>query len=235
MFNANTRTNFDKLIANLSQRKRPLKLCSIRALASFIDSSKARIALIKCTYDADDEYRYTAIEALDNFVGDDVEDAVIERIKDKSELVRITAIEFVGEHRCYRALPYLKEALRDEKALVRCYAAEAVGILGGNQSLVPLLEEGLKNEKRNIARLGFYLGLYQLNQLDYLGSILNLLKAKSYKVRCATANSLVNLATEENYDLIIEKLKAALAKETTVAARSSMQNAIIILTEQFNT
>lgn len=124
-----------------------------------------------------------------------------------------------------KAIPYLCETLSDTDELVRGYAAETLGEIG-DESLIPILEAKLEDEKRNSARLRMYIGLYRLGKKHYFLQILNMLKSKSYRVRCAAANSLVTLADRENISEVIKSLQRALSKEKTIAARSSIECAL---------
>ncbi|WP_445670115.1 hypothetical protein [Peribacillus sp. FSL M8-0224] len=56
--------------------------------------------------------------------------------------------------------------------------------------------------------------------------MLDLLKDPSYRVRCAVANSVVDLLNQENVNLIKQSLLSALKNEQTDAARSSLQGAL---------
>lgn len=151
--------------------------------------------------------------------------AVVNRLKDDNELVRISAVEALGEMRDCRGKQHLIDALTDAEEIVRREAAEGLGELG-DVSAIPILQSFLQNETSSTAKVGFYVGLYLLGAEFRLKSLLNLLKDPSYQVRCSVANCVLDLVDEENEKLIIKALNAALRRETTVAARSTLQSAL---------
>lgn len=210
-----------------------VKLTAIEALSLFPHFPEAKNTLLSLLDASNSEVRYYAVESLESFTGDDIDQAIIPRLKDSNELVRISSIEVIGNHKYKQAIPFLKQVLSDKSALVRGTAAEILGKLG-NKDIAQILEDGLRKETRNSARLGFYLGLYWLGDKTYLDSILSMLKAKSYRVRSATANSLIDLADQENVTKIIESLNKALSKEKTIAVKSSISNALIELGEKLD-
>ncbi|WP_167527229.1 HEAT repeat domain-containing protein [Paenibacillus cellulositrophicus] len=201
-----------------------IKLSAIEMLSSFNTFSNVKNILIQLTTHAEIEVRMYAIESLSYFSGEDVGDAIVARLHDSDSLVRITAAEVLGYIGYKKAVPYLCNALSDKNELVRAYAAEALGKLG-DTSLISILKNQLQVENRNVARLGFYIGLFLLGE-KHLDSILEMLKCKSYRVRSAVANSLVTLVNEENFHKIKDSLEKAYRKEKVIAVSSSLQAAL---------
>lgn len=198
---------------------------AIDALGTLPFSDKIKSILLPLTENSDEEIRFKALEALWGYTGDDVLNAVINRLKDENELVRISAVEALGEMRDSRGKQHLIDALTDEEEIVRREAAEGLDELG-DVSAIPVLQDFLQNETSSTAKVGFYVGLYLLGAEFRLKSLLNLLKDPSYQVRCSVANIVLDLVDEENENLIKKALNAALRRETTVAARSSLQSAL---------
>lgn len=225
-----THEAFEEILTFIEDEDLAVKITAIELLSNFNSNQTAKKALIQLTNDPDTEVRMYSIESLSNFSGDDVEEAVITRLEDPDSLVRMTAAECLGYIGHTKAIPYLCKLISDNNELVRMYTAEALGKLG-DRSLIPFLSDRLKIEKRNAARLGFFIGLYLLGEKHFLNSIIGLLKVKSYRVRCATANSLGKLANKDNYQIIRTNLLKALEKEDTIAARSSLKTALSYLDE----
>ncbi|WP_167549931.1 HEAT repeat domain-containing protein [Planococcus rifietoensis] len=198
---------------------------AIEALGTLPISEKIQSILLPLTENPDEEIRFKTLEALWGYTGDAVFNAVVNRLKDDDELVRISAVEALGEMRDSRAKQHLIDALTDVEGIVRREAAEGLGKLG-DASAVPVLQAFLQNETSSTVKVGFYAGLYLLGAEFRLKSLLNLLKDPSYQVRCSVANCVLNLVDEENKKLIIKALGAALRRETTVAARSTLHSAL---------
>src|SRR5207248_759299 len=104
--------------------------------------------------------------------------------------------------------------------------ASAIGVLR-DYSARPVLHKALLKERSARARVGFLVGLFLLGDKQQLAALMALLENKSYRVRCAAANTLARLplsASERR--AVVEKLSERLKLETTVAARSSLGSAI---------
>ena len=86
------------------------------------------------------------------------------------------------------------------------------------------------HERDEVARIGFYVGLYKLKKKEYLHHLIELIDSEDSRVRCAVANSLpsLNLSSTE-ISLVLEPLKGALGKEKTRAARSSIESTLTYL------
>ncbi|MFS0763373.1 HEAT repeat domain-containing protein [Peribacillus sp. 1P06PB] len=131
-------------------------------------------------------------------------------------------VEAIGDLNEIKGLEHLYEALTDKEEIVRGYAAEGIGKIGKAAS-IPILEKYLKYETSSLSKLGFFVGL---GERKYLRLMLDLLKDPSYRVRCAVANSVVDLLNQENVYLIKQSLLFALKNEQTDAACSSLQGAL---------
>jgi HEAT repeat protein len=170
------------------------------------------------------EVRMRAAESLGSLLaGKRCPRALLQSLRDPNELVRIEAAEALGVIGDRKALPSLWGALDDRSPLVRSYVAGAIGSVGGERDVAGL-EERLRREKSDTARLGFYQALHMLGRRGVLTDLLELLHSGDYRVRCAAANILSNVAADRtDTPLVISALRKALRREPTVAARSSFR------------
>jgi HEAT repeat protein len=180
--------------------------------------------------DPNSEVRMLTIEAISKLAdGETYLDKVISCLRDKDELVRVTAAENLGKMANAKALHHLELSLNDSSELVRSYAAASIGSIGQSNS-IKILEEYLSNEVDNRSKIGFYTGLYNLGEKKYLTKLIGLINCADYKVRCAVANTLSNLDMSSlEISEAINALKQALNKEPTVATKSSIENSLIHL------
>lgn len=214
-----------KIAAFLDDDEIAVRLTAIEALGELPMDESIKSILIKLTDDLDEEIRYHALESLRGYTGEDVFKAVVRHLKDDHELVRISAVEAIVDLGDTRGVEYLVKALADEEEIIRSYAAEGLGIIGTEASK-PMLEKYLSYETSSLAKRGFFVGLYLLGEKKYLKSILDLLKDPDYRVRCAVANTVVDLINQENEYIVKQSLQSALQNEQTNAARSSIQGAL---------
>lgn len=150
---------------------------------------------------------------------------VLPLLNDKDEVVRVDAVECVASLGGEKALKYLTKQLDDRSELVRRYVGGWIGEIG-DKIFVAYLERKLKDERSNLAKVGLLEGLYLLGQEERLSELIHLLKSRRYMVRCALAHTLASLVNKKNKEAIRESLINALKAETTVAAKSSMKNAL---------
>jgi hypothetical protein len=68
--------------------------------------------------------------------------------------------------------------------------------------------------------------LYELGVRDVLSEFLVGLRHDFYRVRCATANLSCQLADASNRDDIVSALRTALERETSAAARTTIEDAL---------
>ncbi len=66
----------------------------------------------------------------------------------------------------------------------------------------------------------------RLGEAASLDQLLALLDSTGYRARCSVANVIGDLVDDSNRDTVIKHLEAALAKETTRAAQSSISKAL---------
>lgn len=209
----------------------------VRAAASeylgLAGDSKAIKPLVKRLNDNNSEVRRAAISSLGFLlVGQKSPRVLMEKLGDRNMLVRIETCETLGAIGDKKALPALLRALYDSSPLVRSYAAGAIGELGG-QKEIGSLEERLKVEKSETAKVGIYQALYQLGRQNILPALISMLRSKDYRVRCATANILSKVvANEKTSPIILDALHGALRREPTLAGRDAIESSVRYLNNE---
>jgi HEAT repeat protein len=172
------------------------------------------------------DVRIEALEALSDCRFDlDIESVVHKAIHDRNELVRVTAIEIAGDHRLKSMQDEIAGCLRSDRSwLVRSAAAVALGDMSAVEAR-KILEDriGLAGEEE---RVGFYYALVKLGVRRFLVPLLQGLGHDFYRIRCATANLLPGTVDKRNKRLLMRRLTEAMDRETTVAARSSLERAL---------
>lgn len=175
--------------------------------------------------DSSYDVRYAAAEALGVIGTSSSVDALIEALEDPGELVRLVAAESLGRLGRKKAVPALRRLLRDRSELVRGYAAEAIAELGAKNA-VGDIERALVGEHRDAAKLRYHVALFRLGLRDHLPDIVALLRARSYRVRCAAVNSLVELVRYLPKEEIMQALQQRLVVEKTTAVQSAIRASI---------
>jgi len=155
--------------------------------------------------------------------------ALIQALRDRSDLVRVEAAESLGLIGDQRARRALWRALRDRSGLVRSYVASAIGVIGNKRDLAKL-QRALARERSPVAKVGFYEALHRLGGHDAITRLIELTRAGDYRVRCAAANTLGGLASRRwEGETISKALRAAIREEPTVAARSSFRSSLRLI------
>ena len=140
------------------------------------------------------EVRMESIESLGLILKKPIPE-LMSMLKDKNDLVRVytvEALENIGDRSAARPL---RKALRDASPLVRSYAASALGALRDHSARM-VLHRTLLKEHSPRARVGFLVGLFLLGDKQQLPLLMALVDNKSYRVRCAAANTLAQLPLE---------------------------------------
>lgn len=151
---------------------------------------------------------------------------IIKMLKDSESLVRMEAAETISVIQDRTALPFLWRAIRDRSALVRRYVAAAIGALGSRVDL-ERLQRGLKLERSDKAKIGYYEALYLLGEDSVLTDILKFLDQQDYLLRASAANILCDVvADSNNVDIILPALKRAYKKEPSVNTKRTLRNCI---------
>jgi HEAT repeat protein len=172
------------------------------------------------------DVRMEALEALSDCAFEfDLEALVRKAIRDRDELVRVTAIEIAGEHGLKSMQDEIVRRLKsDRSGLVRSKAAVALGEMHALKAR-KILEDRL-GRAGDEERPGFYYALVKLGARKYLDALMQGLTHDFYRIRCATASLIPGLVEKTDKRLLIRRLKEALEHEETVAARSSLKSAL---------
>lgn len=173
------------------------------------------------------EERYFAAEQLGQLLRNRraAPEALLRATSDRSPLVRTTVVESLGYIKDPAARRYLVRSLNDSSAVVRAYAAASLGRIGPAK-MRRLLNDKRREERSVRARIGIAEGLLWLKDSSALAVLLRSLRSKQYRVRCAAANALAALPlTTRDRVQAADAINRALESETTVAARSSLENA----------
>ena len=189
-----------------------------RRLASTADR------LLDLSRNRDSEVRMRSIEAMARLRGAEIESRITEALSDQEELVRVVALEAIGSWGNRSWTTSVVRAFLDESELVRSAAAVALAEIGG-EAEVAELEKRLQ-DAQDEEKVSMLYALYKLGKRHYLPSFLSGLSHSFYRVRCATANLSCSIVNDANRSVITSSLEASLSRETTRAARSSIEHAL---------
>jgi len=199
------------------------KLTEIEKLAD--GSSQNIIRLLELSHDSDEEVRHRSIEAFGSF---EPTEAILSRVRegmnDEDEIVRTMSIELLGDWEDVDSIEKLYLALDDEIEIVRAAALTSLGQMG-RKDIIGVVEEKYPDFD-GIEKVSAAMALYSLGKKQYLNDLFSLLDDDYYLIRCRTANLLCDFVDEQDKAKVIEKMEFALAIEKTVAAASSLSNAI---------
>jgi HEAT repeat protein len=195
----------------LAARRRMVR--TIRTLKTMLSSRR---------YDV----RMEALEALGDCAFElDLEAILRKAIHDRDELVRVTAIEIAGDCMWKSMQDEITGRLKSDRSwLVRSKAAVALGDMSAVEAR-KLIEHriGRANEEE---RVGLYYALFKLGEHKYLPSLLQGLTHKFYQIRCATASIIPGMVDKTNKRLLVRRVREALDREETLAARSSLESTL---------
>jgi HEAT repeat protein len=170
------------------------------------------------------DVRLNALEALAACTLD-LEPHVRRGLRDRHELVRITALELAGEFALFGLeIEIVKHLKSDRSELARSAAAAALGEMG-SVAWRKVLEDRIRlageHEKSRI-----YFALVKLGVRKYFNPFLKGLTHIDYRIRCATANLALLMDEPTVRTRMVKSLKDAIKRETTVAARSTFELAL---------
>lgn len=186
-----------------------------------------RVALEELLASPKVEERFRAAEALGQLLRSSgkAPKTLIQRVNDRSMLVRASTVESLGYIEDPRASRALIGALKDASPIVRSFAAASLGFIGGRTNVQHLLRAQLL-ERSARARVGIAEGLIWQRERVGLEVLLLLMESRQYRVRCAAANALSTVPIgPRDRARAATAISQALADETTVAARSSLERA----------
>lgn len=143
-----------------------------------------------------------ALGRLNAFDGVDI---LIEALDDKSNDVRISAINALSHLGAREAVEPLLNALKDPKPQIRGHAAAALGRLGSGHAIGPLL--AMLNDEDHINRGSAATALGKLNAVEATNALIGVLEDKSPSVRRRAAAALGLMSATEAVAPLIETLK----------------------------
>lgn len=170
----------------------------------------------------DYEQRIEAIVAAYEFIDDpQVAEKVIDKINDDDFLVRVNAIEAIGDCNLQVSDSILLRLLHDKEKLVTCATLTTIGLLN-KKELVSEVEDILLNTK-GIEQVDACYCLYLLGYDEYLLKALGYLDDPDYLVRIKVINLAYNFLRDSDLDRVISQFKEKVKNEETVAVRSALQ------------
>ncbi|MCL2916028.1 HEAT repeat domain-containing protein [Shewanella corallii] len=170
---------------------------------------------------ADYETRIEAIEAsYDYSNSSEVTNAIVESVNDSDELVRVSAVEAIGNLKIPVSDVQLKRLLKDDHSLVRCAAIITIGLLSRQTLMEPVKRvygQGNANESVSCCYC-----LYLLGEQEYLAKALSYLEDDDYTVRCSVINTANEFVKDRDVDMVLSMLTEKSKTETTNAVQSSI-------------
>ena len=180
--------------------------------------------LIRMAINGNYETRIDALEALDDSQLD-LEPQVRRAMRDRSDLVRATAVEIAGGHDLTSLSDELIRGLiSDQSSLVRSASAVALAEMHIIKARNVLKKQLTVCEEEE--RFPIYYSLAKLGYNQYLKPLLKALTHDSYLIRFTTAHLLPGVVSEQNVKLVRKSISGALKRESTVLVRSSLQEAL---------
>ncbi len=153
-----------------------LRMNAADALAK-IGDERAKAAVLKAAFDEDPNVRTQAVEALGAFQGRDVEDAIVECLRDSFGKTRIAAAKAAGKRKLASALPHLKyKATSDPDRAVRETAFRAIAEIGTAEAFA-FLREFLTAPKNEQAFRSMCFGLLGRNDPGSRGPLMEQLES----------------------------------------------------------
>lgn len=187
---------------------------------------KFKNKLIIYSNDKDYSIRLDAIAILSLFYDGDIDRAILNALKDKEELVRVSALEAILlPKNNEKVFDTIAKYLNDKSWLVQAYAINALADNNAKKYHLKI-KSFLNNTQNDEVLVRVYYALVKFGEKKYLKRLIKMLKHDNYRVRCAVANLLYYLENKKNHELIIKKLEKALKLEKTKAAKSCIQGAL---------
>lgn len=145
---------------------------------------------------------------------------------DRAELVRIAALEGTSTMADPLLFATAARCVEDDSPLVRAYAAQTVLRLDRHRA-IRLVRHRLARERSSLARVGLLGVLIDGGDRAALAPLVDLLQSRQYRVRCACASVLSQVArTPAAVTVARAALREARRNETTVAGRRSLNAAL---------
>jgi len=138
-------------IAENEDERIPLRMAALEALSK-IGNEQSLNTILKCVSAGDPNVRSAAVGALGPFSTPEVDNAILDALRDSFYRTRLAAAQASRERRLVAAIPFLKfRAENDDVPNVRDEAIRALGAMGNAQANEIL--EGLFTTRRNSDRI----------------------------------------------------------------------------------
>lgn len=222
--------NANKRVSSKEQVNAALELISRAVQFRNADTRRQLVALLDHrSY----EVRLRSAEALGVVTHGHAPPQLIRALTDETnELVRSEIADSLGAIGDRRARRALRRALIDSSPIVRGYAASALGEVGDARD-AHVLRRRLRVERNTQAAAGLLHGLSALGDSEAVLRLVALLQHSNYRVRATAANLVATLRLRsDTRTMVLRRLRKAKASEKTVAAQSSIRNAMRTLTTQ---
>lgn len=197
-------------------------------LNSDLSDQDALASIRALTLDKNDEVRLRALEKLANFDALENTNVILGCLSDSDELVRAEAVQAIGQFELRTLEPHVNKMLLDHDEIVRATAAWSLSRVG-NEGTITILKESLENDSSCVVKKGIIYSLAVLdltNQSFWIDTLLGYLRSENYLIRCGVANLLSENRIPAYKRKILRKLRTSYQLEVTVAAKSSLKNAI---------
>lgn len=182
--------------------------------------------LSQALHDKDSNVRFAAAEEIGTARLGELVPALMRLVQTDSDyMVRVAAIESLGTIADRRAVSALLDALKDRNALVRGWSATALSQFP-TADVIDALRQAIISEKSHFVKVCALSSSILLGEKHVLPELIAELRWSNYRVRCAAATSLADVADKASMSVVLEALCASLRREKTMAVRSSIGAAL---------
>lgn len=186
--------------------------------------------LLKFSNDNNAFVRSIVAELLINFKNKRSKKKLLKLSCDKKAIVRTNAYDSLRIFESKDVEKFLKKVIQKERNKIACaYAimswADIAVALDVDTSKKRLFVKKIKKlhkiQKSEQCILSCCYAQYILGRKKSLKEIIDFLKSKDYRVRCAAINTLWEIIEYDNYEIIKESLRELIEKEDTIAVKSN--------------
>ena len=181
----------------------------------------------------DRDIRYKTAEALALSETDRATKILLRLLEDKDELVRACACDSLCTSRSADTIAALKLHATGDVRMVRGYAILSIadiaaGTGADKAEFIGFFENSLNEEGDDWVKTAYYRALYMMGKHDALSDLVVMLNHDNDQIRCAAANMIADIASEDNIKAIIPVLLWRLKEERkeNVAAVAAIKKAL---------
>lgn len=197
-------------------------------LLAEIGETGAIPAITKLLSDINREVRYDVVEALGILLSGTrkAPAQLVRLLSDRDPLVRIQTLDSLSSIGDKRRVRFVARSLHDLDPLVRAHAAECIADLGGVQYRRHLRSQ-LRKDRNPLVQIGILDALHRMGERDMFKRLVEKLKSDSYRVRCATANSIRALdVNPRNRQMALSALRQARRRPIARADLEAVRRAL---------